>query len=130
MDLTRAASNPDFHSGRFSRCGETFCYLKLDHRGVPREQWVDFRGRFEDAVEPELRRTGTGALFSAATGTTFSYIDLALTDVGRAMQVIRQALRPLDAPRNAWLLFFDPEYAAEWLGLWDDTPPPPGAQPG
>jgi hypothetical protein len=130
MDLTRAAANPGFHSGRFSRHGETFCYLKLDHRDVPREQWVEFRGRFEDAIEPELRRTATGALFSAATGTMFSYIDLALTNVEQAMQTIRQALRPLDAPRNTWLLFFDPEYAAEWLGLWDDTPPPPGAQPG
>jgi len=128
MDVTRAASGRGFHSGRFSRCGETFCYLKLDHGAVAREHWVEFRSRFEDALDPELRRPGAGALYSNATGTTYSYIDLALTDVGRAMDIVRQVLRPLEAPKNAWLLFFDPQYAEEWLGVWDETPRPPAGE--
>jgi hypothetical protein len=127
FELTRAAAGGAFHSGRFSRFGETFCYLKLRHDDVPRSGWVDFRASFEDALDPTLRRAKAGCVYSNATGLASSYIDLALADVPRGIETIRQTLRPLGAPKQSWLLFCDREYAGEWVGVWDETPPPPEA---
>jgi hypothetical protein len=27
-----------------------------------------------------------------------------------------------------WIQFFDSDLQGEWIGIWDDTPPPPGLQ--
>jgi hypothetical protein len=101
--LTEAAAGPGFHSGRFSRFGETFCYLKLRHEGIPRDRWVDFRAAFEDALEPALRRSKAGCVYATATGLTSSYIDLAVSDLPGAIDTIRAVLRPLDVTKQSWL---------------------------
>lgn len=125
VDVMHASARPGFFSGRFSRFGETFAYLKIGRANVPQKQWVEFRSRFEDAIEPALRAARAGCIYGAATGVTYSYIDLALTNVPRGVELMREVLRPLSVPRNSWLLFFDPEYADEWVGMWDDSPSPP-----
>lgn len=125
VDVMQASRAPGFYPGRFSRFGEIFGYLKIDHAEVAQKQWVEFRSRFEDALEPALRGAKAGCIYGAATGIAYSYIDLAVTDIKRGVDIVRQALRRLDVPTRSWLLFFDPEYADEWVGLRGDTPPPP-----
>ena len=41
------------------------------------------------------------------------------------MKVIEEFLRAEGAPKRSWLLFFDTELEAEWIGLWFDSPAPP-----
>ena len=55
----------------------------------------------------------------------YSYIDLALTDIKRAAPIIRKTLSHEQAPLRSWLLFHDDDYAAEWIGIYGQTPEPP-----
>lgn len=114
-----------FTSACHTRCGELFCYLKLDGQAVPRERFVEFRGHFEDALNPALTQAGVGCVVGGGSGLRYAYIDLALTDLKRAVPIIRQSLAGLRAPLRTWLLCFDSELAHEWVGIYPQTPPPP-----
>jgi hypothetical protein len=114
-----------FVSSCHSRIGEYFCYLKLDASEVPTEHVVEFRAQFEDALNPLLLKSGVGGCIGGGSGLRYSYIDLALTDVNRAVPIIRQCLAQGGAPLRSWLLFFDDELAREWVGVYPETPEPP-----
>jgi hypothetical protein len=88
------------------------------------------KAEIEDALDAALRPRGLGCVVGGGTGLRYSYIDLALTDLGSAVAVVREVLRAGRLTRRSWLLFYDSEWAHEWLGVWEDSPPPPrGTQP-
>ena len=114
-----------YFSERYSKCGETFCYLKIDGiEGMDGTPWED-KGDIEDALEDTLKPEGLGCLISGGTGYRYSYIGLALTDLSRALAEIRRVLKAGDLTRRAWILFFDSEWKSEWFGIWPDSPAPP-----
>lgn len=117
VPLFRALHSGSFYSARYSRHGETFCYLKLDNDDL------HFRERAEIAVNDLLVPASAGCSISAGVGIRYSYIDLALADLDHAISILRQA--NLDLPERSWLLFFDAHLATEWIGLFPSTPPPP-----
>ncbi|MGA2068724.1 MAG: hypothetical protein ABSG86_27395 [Thermoguttaceae bacterium] len=120
-----AHSNQSFDSVRFSRHGETFCYLKIDgSNGLEDSRFAD-KGEIVDAVDAALRKAEAGCFVGRGTGLRYSYLDLALVDCDRGADVVRQVLREGNIPRRSWILFFDTDLQAEWIGIWDDTPPPP-----
>jgi hypothetical protein len=114
-----------FSSACFSRVGEWFCYLKLDASDVPRENIVEFRSLIEDALNPALLQAGVGGCIGGGSGLRYSYIDLALTDISKAVPIIRQVLAAQRAPLRSWLLFFDDDLGREWVGIYQQTPEPP-----
>jgi hypothetical protein len=115
----------DFCSLRFSRCGETFCYLKIDgSEGLPDGEFGD-RGHIEEALNEVLIPQKLGCHIGSGTGLRHSYIDLALTNVDQAIAAIKQRLREGNVPKRSWIQFFDTDLAAEWVGIYEDTPPPP-----
>jgi hypothetical protein len=113
-----------FSSRRHSRFEETFCYLKIENSGIDRDRFPE-RGAIEDALDADLRPAETGGSIGGGTGRRYCYVDLALTDVNGAIPIIRRVLRAGKMPQRSWLLFFDEELSAEWVGVWDETPPPP-----
>jgi hypothetical protein len=114
-----------FSSRRFSRCGEMFCYLKIDGReGLPEGDFSD-RGDIEDALNETLIAQKLGCHIGGAMGLRYVYIDLALTDLDRGIAAIKERLRAGNVPNRTWIQFFDTDLAAEWVGIYDDTPPPP-----
>ncbi len=113
-----------FDSQDFARRGELFCYLKLDGAQAQDMRFAD-RDAIENAMEEALRQSDAGWLLGGATGLRYSYVDLAVTDLDRAIEALRQALQAGRVPRRTWLLFFDTEREDEWVGIWDDSPPPP-----
>jgi hypothetical protein len=121
---TAAHSGALFFSERFSRCRETFCYVKLDGSQVLGEEAFDKSG-VEDALDAVLKPDQLGCCFGGGTGLRYSYIDLALTEVDKGIQATRQGLQLAKVPKRSWILFFDSELAAEWVGAYDDSPPPP-----
>jgi hypothetical protein len=127
-NLWRAAHEDEsFYSERYSRHGETFCYLKLDGSvGVDEEKFPD-RASIEDALNETLEPARLGCVIGGGTGLRYSYIDLALVVVDAALPLIRSRLRAGNIARRTWLLFFDAHLAHEWIGVYDDTPAPPGA---
>jgi len=118
-------SGQPFASGCHSKLGEHFCYLKLDAADAGEDGIVEFRGRFEDALNPALLEAKVGCCMGGGSGLRYSYIDLALTDIKRATPIIRQTLAEQQAPPRSWLLFHDDDMAAEWIGIYGQTPPPP-----
>jgi hypothetical protein len=118
-------SGQPFASSCHSRVGETFGYLKIDTAGQPSGEIVKFRGQFEDALHPALVAANGGGVIGGGSGLRYAYIDLALLDVKRAVPVIRQVLSDCRAPLRSWLLFHDDDLAAEWIGIYRQTPPPP-----
>ncbi len=117
-----------FHSSRFSRCGETFCYVKLDRSNAldgDSEKYLD-REPFENALNAKLTPAGLGVVIGGGTGLRYSYMDLALTDMQRGVATAREVLREMNVPLRTWIQFFDDEMASEWVGVHSDAPPPPG----
>lgn len=112
-----------FYSDRFSSHGERFCYLMLDGRNAEMEGFED-KAEIEDALEAALVPTQLGTVVGSGTGTRYSYIDLAVTDVERACDAMIDVLRRGGIVRNAWILFHDDEWQDEWIGIYAETPPP------
>lgn len=126
-----ARSSTRFDSGRFSRFGERFCYLKTD--GAAGWEYARFTDReeIEAAIDAPLRRAELGSVVGGGTGLRYSYIELALADVDHAWQEIGVVLSEGRLPKRTWLLYHDAELSAQWRGLYDDTPGPPlGRRPG
>lgn len=120
-----AHSGNIFASERFSRCDETFCYVKVDgSEGLDDEQFAD-KADIEEALDAVLKPAQLGCTIGGGTGRRYSYIDLALTDVDKGIAAVRERLRAGNVPKRSWIQFFDSDLAAEWVGIYDDTPPPP-----
>lgn len=114
-----------FDSVRFSEQGEVFCYIKLDGtQGLDGTEYVD-KGGIEDHVDEAVRGAEVGRFVGGGTGLRYSYIDLALVDVDRGAEIVKRVLREGNIGKRTWLQFFDADREAEWIGIWDDTPPPP-----
>ncbi|HYQ04170.1 MAG TPA: hypothetical protein VER96_36110 [Polyangiaceae bacterium] len=123
-----AHSNLLFASRRFSKHGETFCYVKLDGRDVADHRDVSDRGKIEDALNAALRPNGLGSVIGGGTGRRYAYIDLAIRHLDHGLAEARRALREIGAPERSWILFFDAHLAEEWLGVYDTTPSPPARE--
>lgn len=122
------ASAP-FDSARFSRCGEKFCYLKIDgSQGLDGSVFSD-RGEIEDAINGALRPKKLGSAIGGGTGRRYSDVELALADVDRAWQEMRLVLQEGHLTPRTWLLFHDDERRFDWFGLYDDSPVPPMPEP-
>jgi hypothetical protein len=114
-----------FDSRRHSRCGEWFCFLKIDgSSGLGGSEFED-RDAIEEAANSLLRPSGLGAVIGGGTGLLYSYVELALTDVAKAWEALSIRLSVGNLPKRTWLLFHDSYYQSQWYGLYDDTPPPP-----
>jgi hypothetical protein len=120
-----AHSDQRFWPGRFSRSGEIFCYLKIDRGATEAAPRPDHHVRFEAPLDGALRARRYGCVTGAGTGLRYIYIDLALVDVDSAVRRLRKLLQHAGAARRSWLQFFDSSLAAEWIGMWEDSPAPP-----
>ena len=113
-----------FDSIRYSRCGEKFCYLKIDCCEMPIDVRVEIRQGIDESINSVLRPVRLGSTIGGGTGRRYIYIELALTDVEAAWREIRMVLQDRHLPQRTWLLFHDSESCFEWRGLYDDSPEP------
>lgn len=114
-----------FDSRRYSRAGETFCFLKFDGEGRKIAARMDERKAVEAAVNEALIGAGLGVVVGTGTGKKYSYLDLALTDIEKSIAEIRKQMRAAKVANRSWLLFHDAHLSDEWVGIYGDTPPPP-----
>lgn len=125
LDLWRATRADGFYDKRFSRHGETFCYLKLDgSAGLDEEKFAD-KGEIEDAMDALLRPAGWGCQIGGGTGLKYSYVEMALKNCAKALPAVRQRLADGNVPKRSWILFHNCEREIEWIGVYDDSPAPP-----
>lgn len=125
-ELREAGFQPGFCSCRFSRQGETFCYLKIDASDCDLEERYKRKKIAEEAMDAELREEGVGAVVGSATGRKYIYLDLAVADVVKTLELTRRRLLALELlPVRSWLMFYDADLAGEYIGLRSATPRPP-----
>lgn len=125
LPLWQATRTETFHDRRFSRFGETFCYVKLDFSQIPEADLVARKAEIEDALDDLLKPPGWGCQIGGGTGFRYGYIELALVDKASALPAIRSRLVACNVPQRSWILFHDCELRGEWIGIHDDSPAPP-----
>jgi hypothetical protein len=124
--LWQAAHQRSFFSGRFSRLDETFCYVKIDgSEGLDEAGFAD-KSEIEDAMDAVLAPERLGRSIGGGTGLRYSYIDVAVTHPERALARVAERLRQGRVPKRSWIQFFDADLCGEWIGMYPDTPAPPG----
>lgn len=116
----------EFFSDRFSNYNEIFIYLKIDGAAedLNQEIFID-RTTIEDILSEALQKEKLGCVIGGGTGLRYSYIDFALTDFDRSIEVIREKLREGKLTKRSWIFFHDAYYQSQWIGIWNDSPPPP-----
>lgn len=112
-----------FDSERFSKFGETFCYLKTDSKGGQAES-PESRDELANKLDAALLGAKLGCTIGGASGLRYSYIDLAVSDLEKAIPQIKQICADLGVADRSWLLFFDEELHREWVGMSAKTPSP------
>ncbi len=125
QDVLEATYAGVFHSDCHSSQGETFCYLKIDGAEGLGDSTFEDRAQVEDALNSVLVPEKVGCVFGGGTGRRYSYVDLALTDVTRALPLIRGVLLEGGVPRRTWIQFFDDAHSREWIAIHNDAPAPP-----
>lgn len=114
-----------FASDRFSAHSETFVFVKLDGSADDLNMEIfEDRGGIEDALSESLLKAELGGVIGGGTGSRYSYVFLALTDLDNAIPVIREALQNGRMTKRSWIMFNDTYREQEWIGVWDDTPEP------
>lgn len=114
-----------FSSVRFMRSAGCFAYLKVDSHEASFEERLARRDQLEAALQRALGERALGAVVGSGLGLRYTYLDLALAPGPEALDVVREAARE-SAPRRSWIAFCDTDWESEWLGVWPDSPPPPG----
>ena len=125
-DMWQNAHSPaPFDSIRFSRCDESFCYVKMDGLGAQYENQVEVKSEIEESLDAALRQADVGCVVSGGAGIRYGYIDVALVDVDHGVSIIRQNLRDANVHERSWVQFYDTDYEARWIGVWEESPQPP-----
>lgn len=114
-----------FSSSRFSNHGERFVYVKVDAVAASPRERMALKSEIEDMLSFALSPGGIGAVVGAGVGLRYVYVVLALSAVERGLAVVRKKLQALGVDTRSWILFCDGEWSYEWVGIWDETPPPP-----
>ena len=124
-----------FSSRRFSRHGERFAQVVIDAEGTGARERQERRVAIEDALDLVLVPGGIGCVVGAGIGEGSVVVHLALVNATHGVQAVADGLRRLGVPERAWITFWDAGWEAEWVGVYEGTPPPPtgahaGAGPG
>jgi hypothetical protein len=118
-----------FASLRFSRHGELFAYLKHESPRGDARAVLAARRVLEDALDAALVTERCGRVVGSGMGVVYSYVDVALSSLERALDVIRTVAGRVGLPRRSWLLFCDSALDGEWAAVHPQAPLPPGHRP-
>ncbi len=121
---TNVQNGHPFYSENYSRLGEIFCYLKMDGNFSDEESFFELKTEIENQLNQALLDAGYGSVIGSGTGYRYQYIDLALYNFEAAVPLIQALTSALGTPRSTWLLFFDSTLEHEWIGMFENTPPP------
>lgn len=114
-----------FASCRFSNHDECFAYVKIDMAAVDPKERLQRRIDLEEALNFALVPGRVGCVVSAGLGLRYVYVGLALQQLEAGIDITRRAVQRLKFDRRAWVLFCDSVWRHEWVGAYDDSPPPP-----
>ncbi|MFA7340732.1 MAG: hypothetical protein WC028_28360 [Candidatus Obscuribacterales bacterium] len=120
-EIFMGLSNRLFFSERFLKNGQRFAYLHL--LDIIPEFSNEFRERFEDDIISALAAAEAGCMVGCGRGNPDSYyFDLCLTDVAKAIEVLREVCQRANLPSTCWLRFYDWHWSQDWVRMFPDTP--------
>jgi hypothetical protein len=114
-----------FSSRRFSRWNERFAYVKIDVDEKSIEERHALRIELEDRLNALLVPGRAGCVVGAGLGLRYLYLELALERFDDGVRLVQKKLANLGVGPRAWILFCDTSLRDEWIGIGDDTLPPP-----
>ena len=114
-----------FSSNRFSKFDEQFCYLKIDGNDSLENCSFADRKELEEALHKTLIAREAGCVIGGGTGLKYSYVELVIADIDKAIPEIKKMLTDAKISNKTWMLFHDANMLNEWIGIYDDTPAPP-----
>ena len=112
-----------FHSSAFTRHDEVFAYLKMVQEQELAHD-VEARFKLEDKLDNELREAGAGCVLGGGVGSDAAYIDMIISNLPVAAEILREQTVKFKLPETSWLLFYDTYWVDEWVGMHKRTPPP------
>jgi hypothetical protein len=118
-------SGSPFASSRFSRHGELFAYLKAESPRQDPRLLLSARRVLEDALDAALVSERAGRVVGSGLGVRYSYVNFALAEVERAIEVVAAVGRRVGLPERSWLLFCDTELDREWAPVHPNSEAPP-----
>lgn len=87
--------------------GADFIFISFPMSILPKGAEVDFRADLEDSLETQLKASGAGQLFGGSLGEVNAYIDLAIYDGERSIEIIKSVLKERSLPSETTIHFFD-----------------------
>lgn len=97
--------------------GADYLFVTMDCAPVPKEQLVDFRMNFEDALDKSLREERNGRTLGGGTGSLNIYIDLIIFDGSESLRTIRRVLENKKAPAGTAIHYFAKEKRGQRIVL-------------
>lgn len=119
-----ARSGVLFSSDRYTTLPEFFIYVKVDSADGLAGSAFKSAGDLEAALDAALRNEKRGGVVGGGTGLRYLYVDLAVIAY-EGVRIVKNTLAEGKVPKRSWILFFDSTFENEWVGVYDDTPPPP-----
>jgi len=87
--------------------GADFIYVSGDREILPEGGEVDFRADIEDALSEALEPEGYGKVFGGASGRVNFYIDIAIFDGDKSIEIIKSVLRSRNLPKSTVIRYFE-----------------------
>lgn len=115
------SANCLFFSERFLKKGQKLAYLQLID--IIPEFTQEIRDKFEDDIISALSTADAGCMVGSGRGNPNSYyFDLCLTNIAKAIDVLREVCQRANLPSTCWLRFYDNHWKQEWVRMFPDTP--------
>lgn len=97
--------------------GVDYIFVSIKTSHFPKGAEVNGRGEIEDAIIEALEAEGAGISLGGATGSENCYMDFALYDGDRSLEMVKSVLRQHKVPRGTTIRFFTTDRAKEVISL-------------
>ena len=87
--------------------GADFIYITCSNDFLPKDEEVIFRGEIEDSLHNALEVEASGQVFGGASGEVNFYIDLAIYDGEKSIEIIKSILNARNFPSDTTLRYFE-----------------------
>lgn len=122
INFYKATSYKPFYSQRYSKTGETFCFLVFyDIKDDPKLDLQPILDDFNDSLEENKCGCALGSDYVAGD---FWSIQLILSDVQKALPALQAVATKHKLSKNSWIFFHDAILQDEYIGLYKDSPVP------
>ncbi len=97
--------------------GVQYVFATIDSSFFPKGRELEVRGAMEDEIIQQLGEAGAGTCFGGASGIHHFYIDFALYDGARSLEIVKDVLRKHQVPKSSQLHWFTKDQKGRSLAV-------------